>query len=96
LTLAEFKALVREQYDMLLIDQTATLAAIPELMPGSEDARSRAFVWLSRVLDATGGTSGEAARRLLQVGRMFGIEADPAVLAASKGDIEEDAISRAS
>ena len=32
-TLADFKALVREQYYMLLVDEEATLAAIPDLLP---------------------------------------------------------------
>ena len=39
LPLAEFKALVREQFFMLLIDQEAALAAIPALLPAdAEDA----------------------------------------------------------
>ena len=53
LTLAEFKALVRDQYYMSLIDQTATLAAIPVLMPGALQVRGNAFVALCQVLDAT-------------------------------------------
>ena len=38
-TLAEFKALVREQYYMLLIDEEATLAAIPDLLPPDREVR---------------------------------------------------------
>ena len=40
-TLAEFKALVREQYYMLLIDQEATLAAIPDLLPRDHEVRRK-------------------------------------------------------
>ena len=46
LTLAEFKALVREQYYMLLIDQEATLGAIPDLLPPDKDACRKAFAAL--------------------------------------------------
>ena len=40
-TLSEFKALVREQYYMLLIDQEATLAAIPDLLPRDREVRRK-------------------------------------------------------
>ena len=33
MSLAEFKVLVREQFFMLLLDQEACLAAIPEMLP---------------------------------------------------------------
>ena len=39
LTLAQFKAMVREQFFMLLLDQDAALAAIPKLLPRSADER---------------------------------------------------------
>ena len=54
LTLSEFKALVREQYYMLLIDQEATLGAIPDLLPSDRDVRRKAFAALHRVLSAAG------------------------------------------
>ncbi len=39
LTLSQFKAMVREQFFMLLIDQEAALAAIPALLPPSAEER---------------------------------------------------------
>ena len=45
-----FKALVREQYFMLLIDEEAALAAIPGLLPESIDDRRAAFATLREVL----------------------------------------------
>ena len=62
LSLAEFKALVREQYFMLLIDEAATLAAIPDLLPPSIDERRAAFAALREVLSARDTIEGEAAR----------------------------------
>jgi hypothetical protein len=39
LTLPDFKMLVREQYNMLLVDQEAALAAIPSMLPTDADTR---------------------------------------------------------
>jgi hypothetical protein len=43
LPIADFKALVRDQHSMLLIDQSAALAAIPSMLP--PDPRSAARRW---------------------------------------------------
>ena len=51
LTLAEFKALIREQYLMLLIDEEAALAAIPGCCPNAIDDRRAAFATLREVLE---------------------------------------------
>jgi hypothetical protein len=75
LSLAEFKALVREQYFMLLIDEAAALAAIPDLLPPSIDERRAAFAALREVLSARDTIEGEAAERLGHVARLFGVDA---------------------
>ena len=77
-TLSEFKALVREQYYMLLIDQEATLAAIPDLLPRDREVRRKAFAALRQVLNAAGEVTGEAAQRLERIAGLFGVEADAA------------------
>jgi Protein of unknown function (DUF3141) len=74
LTLAQFKALVREQYFMLLIDPEATLATIPKLLPADEELRRKAFATLREVLSARGEIAGEAAERLHRITRLFGVE----------------------
>ena len=56
MTLAEFKALIREQFLMLLMDQEATLQAIPDLLPADEDARRKGLAALHEVLSARGDT----------------------------------------
>jgi hypothetical protein len=86
LTLSEFKTLIREQYFMLLIDQAATLAAIPRLLPPDQETRRGAFIVLCNVLNARGEVTGEAAERLRQVGRLFGVEADPIVAQQAKAN----------
>ena len=50
LTLAQFKAIVREQFFMLLIDQEAALAAIPALLPPDADERQAALAAIREVL----------------------------------------------
>jgi pimeloyl-ACP methyl ester carboxylesterase len=74
LTLPQFKALVREQFFMLLIDSEATLAAIPSLLPADEEPRRKAFAILRELLSARGEVTGEAAERLHRVARLFGME----------------------
>jgi hypothetical protein len=73
LTLAEFKAMVREQFFMLLLDQDASLAAIPRLLPQSMDTRRRGLDAIRDVLSASAEVSGEAATRLRRITELFGL-----------------------
>ena len=52
--LAEFKALVREQFNMLLIDTEAALAAIPAMLPSDVETRRKAFELIKTALSARG------------------------------------------
>ncbi len=72
LTLAQFKTMVREQFFILLLDQDAALAAIPKLLPESADERHAGLAAIREVLTASAEISGEVARRLKQVGQLFG------------------------
>jgi hypothetical protein len=80
MTLSEFKAMVREQYFMLLIDQDAALAAIPALLPSDLEARRKGVALLQDVLTAPGELTGEAARRMKQMIRLFEGEAEPGIV----------------
>lgn len=72
--LPAFKALVRDQFFMLLIDQEAALAAIPGLLPESPEERRSALAALRRVVQAPGALPAEGARRLDRIAALF--EAD--------------------
>jgi Protein of unknown function (DUF3141) len=72
-TLAEFKAMVREQYFMLLIDPEAAFAALPELLP-DPSLRRKTLAAVRGVLSAAGEISGEVAERLDRLARVLGIE----------------------
>jgi len=77
LTLAQFKVMVREQFFMLLIDEDATLAAIPDLLPQDNDARRKAFAILQQVLTTRGELPAEGQERLDRVARLFGSDGEP-------------------
>jgi Protein of unknown function (DUF3141) len=72
--LSAFKALVREQFYMLLVDEKAALAAIPGMLPGDAETRREVFGLVSLVLGARGDLSAEDQRRLNEVARLFGVE----------------------
>ena len=74
--MAEFKALVREQYLILLIDPEAALDALPAMMPPQPETRQMALALLKQVLAARGEISGEVAERLQRVARLFEVDAD--------------------
>src|SRR5277367_3151534 len=73
LTLAEFKAMVREQFFTLLLDPEASLAAIPKLLPQDVEARRAGLARIHDVLSASGEMSGEVAKRLRRVTELFGV-----------------------
>jgi hypothetical protein len=77
LTLSQFKTIVREQFFMLLLEPEASLAAIPKLLPASEDKRRAGLAAIRDVLSASAEVSGEAARRLDRVTKLFGVAAGP-------------------
>jgi pimeloyl-ACP methyl ester carboxylesterase len=76
LTLDQFKTLVREQFFMLLLDQEASLSAIPKMLPQNMDARRAAFAAIYEVLSAAGDISGETKTRLDRVAQLFGLSED--------------------
>jgi hypothetical protein len=71
LTLSQFKQLVREQFFMLLIDEEATLAAIPSLLPADSEARRTALAAIQDVVSASGKLTGEAAERMKRIVTLF-------------------------
>ncbi|WP_213738104.1 DUF3141 domain-containing protein [Bradyrhizobium sp. dw_411] len=73
LTLSQFKALVREQFFMLNLDEDASLAAIPKMLPHGIEARRAAFAAIRNVLSASGEISGDTATRLARVAKLFGV-----------------------
>ena len=73
LPLESFKALVREQFNILLIDADAALAALPAMLPAEPETRRRAFDLIKTVMSARGALSVEDQRRMNTVARLFGV-----------------------
>ena len=71
LTVAEFKAMAREQFLLLLLEPEATLAAIPKMLPESVDERQKGLTAIRKVLSASGEISGEAAQRMKRIVTLF-------------------------
>jgi hypothetical protein len=74
LTLGEFKAMVRKQFFLLLIDEEGAIAALPSLLPAAPEPRRTAFNWLRQVLSARGDISGEVSVRLRRIAGYFGVD----------------------
>src|SRR5262249_13394142 len=65
-TLAEFRAMVRDQAFMLLLDPEGALAALPALIPDAK-SRRRTVAAVRQVLSAAGDITGEVAERLKRI-----------------------------
>ena len=73
MTLAQFKSLVRAQFFMLLLDEEASLAAIPKMLPQDMESRRNAVGAIRDLLSVTGKISGETATRFSRIAQLFGV-----------------------
>ena len=81
MTLAAFKALVRDQYQMLMIDEEAALGAIPALLPDAVEERREAFAIIRGIIEASGAPGDAPAARLQRVSALFGLGPELVTLA---------------
>jgi hypothetical protein len=70
-SLAEFKAMVRQQFLMLVIDERAAMDALPGLLPADRSEREQALDHIRSVLEGTGPVAGEVADRLDRIEAIF-------------------------
>jgi pimeloyl-ACP methyl ester carboxylesterase len=73
-SLSDFKAMVREQFNMLLVDPDAALAAIPTMLPPDSETRAEALGLIKQVLAARGDLSADDQKRLDEVARLFSVD----------------------
>lgn len=73
--LARYKAVVRQQWAMLTIDQEAALKSLPRLLPADGDARCRLLEEIRAIRTASGELEGEAERRLHEIESLFDAKA---------------------
>jgi hypothetical protein len=74
LALPDFKALVREQFYMLWIDEDACLAAIPSMLPADPAVRMKVFSLVKEILEARGKLTAEDTERLNRLAQVFGMD----------------------
>ena len=72
--LSVFKATVREQFCMLLLDTEGALTAIPSMLPREAGVRQEGFELIKHVLSARGDFSADDHQRLQRVSELFGID----------------------
>ena len=70
ISLPVFKAIVREQFYMLLIDEEHALAAIPSMLPTDAGTRRKVFELITQVLSARGEYSVEDSERIQRVAQV--------------------------
>jgi hypothetical protein len=71
ISLAHFKAIVRNQWATLVIDQKAALQTLPRLLPADHDERRALTAELTAICTAAGELEGEAKRRLEEIKHLF-------------------------
>jgi hypothetical protein len=72
--LTEFKAIMREQFYVLLLDTEGALSAIPSMLPPEPEVRQKALDLIKNVLSARGELSADDRDRLQRVTRLFSKE----------------------
>ena len=72
--LSVFKATVREQFYMLLIDPDGAVAAIPSMLPADREVRRKAFALITQVMSARGEYSSEDRDRIQRLARLFDVD----------------------
>ncbi|WP_332851518.1 DUF3141 domain-containing protein [Duganella sp. S19_KUP01_CR8] len=71
LSVTHFKAILREQYLMLQVDEEAAVRDLPLLLPDEPKARATALAIVRQVAGATGTLTGDGAVRLERIAAMF-------------------------
>jgi len=72
--LSAFKATVREQFYMLLIDPEGALAAIPAMLPADPNVRRKAFDLITKVMSARGEYSSADRDRIQRIAQLFDVD----------------------
>lgn len=73
-TMKELKAVLRDQYLLLRLDEERAVAAIPKLLPRDGEERGRTLRAIQRVVSATGQQSDEGGRRLARIEKLFAVK----------------------
>lgn len=89
ISLAQFKAIVREQFYILLLDPEAALSAIPSMLPREPEIRRKTLDLIRDVLSARGEFSAEDRERFQRISRLFGKDYRSSIRAFPPKDVRE-------
>ena len=76
-TMAELKAILRDQSLLLRLDMERAVAAIPKLLPRDNDERARTLRAVERLTSAEGKLSNEGRRRHGRIEKLFAVKPAP-------------------
>jgi pimeloyl-ACP methyl ester carboxylesterase len=91
ITLANYKAAVREQWALLTIDEQAAIRSLPHLLPPDSADRRKMFEIIRSIRTAAGELQGEAQRRLDEVEALFDLNAGSLMATPSPSKPQEAA-----
>jgi hypothetical protein len=74
-SLGEIKAMFRDQYMLLRLDEERAVRAIPHLLPDDEQLRSTGWNAVQDVIGASGELPAEGRGRLQRIEGLFGVSA---------------------
>lgn len=72
-TLARFREVMHDQFQILMLDEEQAIAAIPAMLPDDPEKCSAAFTMITRLLSARGELAEEGQIRLRRIASLFGV-----------------------
>ena len=78
MSLAQFKAMVKEQFLLVSLDEERAIAALPRLLGDDPGVRKTALDAVQKVLAAPGVMSDVARQRLARVEALFDVKPEKA------------------
>jgi hypothetical protein len=73
ITLAAFKAMLRDQATLMMLDRAGALAAIPAMLPDDAARRRRILDGVRQVAEATGALDAAAEDRMAELAGLLGV-----------------------
>ena len=77
-SMAQLKLALRDQVQLLRLDEKRAVAAIPKLLPRDAEERARTLRAVQRVVAAQGDLSVEARRRMTRIEKLFDVKSNAA------------------
>ena len=90
-SMAEVKAVLRDQAMLLRLDEERAVKAIPKLLPRDQEDRARTLRAVQRVVSAQGTLTPEGKRRLAKIEHLFGVKSAAGTAGTTKEESDASA-----